>query len=312
MRLALLADVHGNLPALQAVLADARQRGAMGVLVAGDLVTAGPFPAEALSLLRSLADDLPCWIIRGNTDSYTVAYARGLTQEHWRTSLQFAPVRWTCAQLSPESIAYLASLPEQDAIRLDGAPPIRLVHGAPEKPAGLLYPEITPARAEFLRQAGYDVARDCFKLEDVLARVREAVMVCGHTHVPWARERCGVLAVNPGSVGVPMTEDARAQYALLTWEGTAWRAEHYRVTYDLAAVRESAQAERYEREGGALARAFVLDIVTGRNVALCFLAHARALAAAEGCPPDSPIPDDLWRQAEATFDWENASYPMEP
>ncbi len=57
MRLALLADVHGNLPALRAVLADARQRDIMGVLVAGDLVTAGPFPAETLASLRSRADD---------------------------------------------------------------------------------------------------------------------------------------------------------------------------------------------------------------------------------------------------------------
>jgi len=203
-------------------------------------------------------------------------------------------------------------LPEQGLIQLDGAAPIRLVHGTPEKPSGLLYPEITPARAEFLRQAGYDITRDCSKLEDVLARVREAVMVCGHTHVPWASERGGVLAVNPGSVGIPMSEDARAQYALLTWEGAAWRAEHHRVAYDLAAVRESAQAQRYEREGGALARAFVLDIVAGRNATLGFLAHARALAIAAGLLAGALIPDDLWLQAEATFDWDSVTYSEVP
>ena len=99
MRLALLADIHGNLPALEAIVADAQRQEVDGFIVAGDLV-GGPQTEETIHMLRSL----DCRMIRGNGDTYLLRYSTGNAPIHWYTSQAFASMRWHYRHASRETL----------------------------------------------------------------------------------------------------------------------------------------------------------------------------------------------------------------
>ncbi len=281
MRLAILSDVHGNLPALEAVLDDLRQYAVDGIIVAGDHI-ALPHANETIRLLRSLGS----WMIRGNSDDNLLRYDAGDVPEAWRTSRQFGLLRFAHRHLDMDLMAYLKSLPEQRVIEMTGTAPIRVVHGSPRHLAESIFPDRDPA-----------------SLDLALAQTQEPVLICGHTHIPWKFERDGKLALNPGAVCGALNGDTRAQYAIMTWQNDRWQVEHCAVPYDLNRMSAIFQESGLLEEGGALARAFLLSIETGQNVGDDWLSFTYRLAAETGFKNSDAVPDALWEQAATTFDW---------
>ena len=302
MRLAILADVHGNLPALKAVLRDMQHIGVAGVVDAGDF-TGGPQVAETLHLLRSLGT----WMIRGNREDYLIAYDRGEAPKAWYDSYQWACMRWLYQSLGDEGLRYITALPEQRVIRMDGTDPVLVVHGTPRSPTERLIPDHDPQVLEVFREAGLlgDGAQPP-KLEKVLDGVEEPVVVCGHTHIPWSQRTGGRLAVNPGSVGAPLNGDTRAQYAILTWRRGRWEVVHRAAEYDLTLVRKACDESGYLSSGGAIARACLLGVETGQNVIGAFLSHVYELAAVVGYEGHQVVPDEVWEEAVESFNWPDA------
>jgi len=139
IQLAILSDIHGNLPALEAVLAALDAYNLKGIVVAGDFV-GGPQSLETFHRLRELV----CWIIRGNSEGYALSFYEGDGPDYWCTSRQWASMRWTTRQLNSEALAFLHTLPEQLVINLPGTTPIRVVHGSPRDPSELLFPDRDP------------------------------------------------------------------------------------------------------------------------------------------------------------------------
>jgi diadenosine tetraphosphatase ApaH/serine/threonine PP2A family protein phosphatase len=209
--LALLYDVHGNLPALEAALADAAAAGADRYLLGGDYALFGAWPRETVGRLRELRAD---WI-RGNAERWTA------TPEEAPEPVRGAIGR--CREMLGEDlVAQLAALPE--SLEREG---VLYCHGSPVSDVRSFMPEPTEEEAE------------------LLAGVKARRVVFGHTHLAFARQAAGgIELVNPGSVGMPFDGDRRAAYALLGEDG---RVEHRRVAYDHAA---SAAAVR-ERLGEA-------------------------------------------------------------
>jgi putative phosphoesterase len=283
-RLAVLSDIHGNLPALEAVLADVQQAGVDGVILAGDY-TGGPRPAETIRLLRSLEG----WAIRGNGDTSLVRYRRGDAPAAWYSHHQFAIIRWAHERLDGETHAFLASLPEQRTVEVDGAAPILVVHGSLRSDKEGLLPDHKPEAIDL-----------------ALSSIDEPVLVCGHTHRPWQWEWNGRLALSPGAVCGPLDGYIGAQYALLAWNGRRWEVEHKALPYDLARLRADFVESGLLDGGGALARALLLCLVTGQNVWSEFLTYARDLAAQAGLGSDGIVPDPIWERAEVSFDWERS------
>ncbi|MBN1991483.1 MAG: metallophosphoesterase family protein [Anaerolineae bacterium] len=305
MRLAVLADIHGNLPALEAVLAELRQQDVDGFIIAGDHLTGGPNPDEVIPLLRSLDG----WLIRGNTDNRLLAYDAGNVPDSWRVSEQWAALRWLHGQLDREMLDFIASLPEQAVVAPDGTAPIRVVHGSLKSPSEHLIPDRDPMNLALFRKAGLLPPNGKPpQLELTLAQIQEAVLICGHSHIPWQQKHEGRLAFNPGSVGHPNNGDTRAQYALLTWQDGRWQVEHCAVAYNLEQVRLAYQASGLLAAGGAFIRAFLLGIETGQAVPGHFVTHVHNLAQAAGFEGDGVFPEPIWEQAVATFNWEARAY----
>ena len=300
MRLAVLADTHGNLPALEAVLQDIERQGVDGFVIAGD-VTGGPQPEETIALLRSLDG----WMIRGNSEEYVLAYHAGQAPAAWCTGAQWATFRWSYQRLSAETLAFISGLPEQRALCLDGALPIRIVHGSPHSSREYLYPNHNTVTMGLYRQAGLLPDDGCLRdLDDAVACVQEPVLVCAHSHISWIHKGREKLVVNPGPVSGPNNCDVRAQYALLTWQGDRWIPELRAVAYELIRVEAAFRDTGFLASGGVMAHAFLLDVLTGRNVPGRLMAHVHRLASLAGLESSEPVPDGLWQQAVDTFDWE--------
>jgi diadenosine tetraphosphatase ApaH/serine/threonine PP2A family protein phosphatase len=210
--LALLYDVHGNLPALDAVLADARSAAADRFLLGGDYALFGAWPEETVAELEALRD--ATWI-RGNGERWTAAPVQAPDND----VVQGAIVACRDA-LGSGRVQALAALPEQTVI--EGT---RYCHGSPISDVRSFSPE--PAADE----------------DELLAGIGERRLVFGHTHIQFRRAReDGLELVNPGSVGMPFDGDPRAAYALLHADG---RLEHRRVAYDHGASADAVRA-RFE------------------------------------------------------------------
>ena len=282
MRLAVMADTHGNLPALEAVLEDIAPLHVDSILVAGDLVGA-PGAEETIRLLRARG----AIMIRGNSDTGLLRYNAVPNDHPWRTHRQFALLRWDHRHLNTETLNYLGSLPEQRVVDIPGTAPIRIFHGAPWDASFGLDPDEEPEM-----------------LDRAFAQTVEQVLLCGHTHVPWQREKDGRLALNPGSVAGPLNGDMRAQYAFLAWQHGRWDAEHRAVPYDLSRIRADFQESGLLEEGGVLAQSWLLSIETGRDVTREFLTYAYRLAEEAGFKDCDAVPDEVWDRAAETFPWE--------
>jgi predicted phosphodiesterase len=303
MRLAVLADIHGNLPALEAVLADVGQLGVDGTIVAGDFCDR-PQPLEAVHAVRALG----ACVIRGNRENYVLAYTRQEAPDHWRTSRQWSGIRWLCERLDDGALEYIGNLPEACVYAAAGTDPIRVVHASPESMTGLVLPSRDRGAMELYRQAGLlELSYNRVSIDEAVAQFDEPVLVCAHSHIPWKQELDGRLVVNPGSVGVPINGDARAQYALLSWEGGRWKAEHRAVAYDLQQIRSAFEKSGILAIEGALASVLLRSIETGLNLFGMLMSHCRRHATEAGIPESEAIPDTMWDEAVAAFDWKAAA-----
>lgn len=231
MRYALLSDIHANLPALRAVLADIDNRGDIDAIYhLGDLTGYAPWPNEVVDLLRERR--IPG--IAGNYDS-TVAtdykHCGCRADSPHEEELSHLSYEWTRSHITPETKQYMASLPFRIDIRPFGGhvsgPTITLVHG--NQTLNTVY--VTEDRPDsFLEKMALDM----------VARAGDVISF-GHTHKPWQRVVNGIQFINTGSVGRPKDGDWRACYVLLSMEGSESGVEFVRVAYD---VDEAADAIR--------------------------------------------------------------------
>ena len=261
MKVALIADVHANLPALEAVLANVRQRGIETVWHAGDFVGYGAFPEQVTAILREAA----AHSILGNYDRKVLRFPE--KKAKWRKKkapAKFRAFQWAHDNLSRRSRRYLRSLPEE--VRLDVAGwRVLITHGSPASPKEHLTAETPTARLTELAQAA-----------------DADVIVCAHSHQPFCRQVAGVWFINPGSVGRPEGGDPRACYAVLEIAPGRLAAEHHRVEYD--AQRAAAAIRRH-----GLPETFAQMVLQGKNL-------EGVLEAAARNQPDPPAP--LGRSAQ--------------
>ena len=175
---AVLSDVHGVLPVLEAVLAEPDVRSAELVVVTGDHA-AGPMPVPVLDCLVGLGDR--CLLVRGNADRELVAIRGGEWSEHPES-------RWAAEQLRSDQLRLLAELPHPLYLDVDGFGPVVFCHGTPRDDEEVV-----------LVDTRLDKWAEVFA--DLDADVR--TVVCGHTHMPFVRLVERRLVVNPGSIGMP-------------------------------------------------------------------------------------------------------------
>lgn len=222
MRIAIVSDIHGNLPALEAVVADIRREAPDQIWCGGDIAWGGPWARECIQMVRGGG-----WTtVRGNTDIWITGDPQTIDDPARRARLQEMA---DAHALDQDDVDWLLSLP----LGHSGAGSILLVHGTPETPFDAPGPDAPAASFEPYEGAA-------------------AIVVYGHVHEAFTRRLTGgTIVCNSGSVGMP--KDApTASYLLLDQSAADWTLRHRRVAFDRAA------AEAQGRQtGGALGRFFL-------------------------------------------------------
>jgi predicted phosphodiesterase len=214
VRVAALYDVHGNLPALAAVLEEVDALGVDAIVCGGD-VASGPMPAESLDAFRARG----ARFVRGNADR--VLELRGANDGETWVRARY----WVADRLGEERLAFLAGLPLDLTLDVDGLGPVRFYHGAPGSDE-ITITRLTPDE----------------RLRGLLAGLDERVVVCGHTHVQFDRVVDGTRVVNAGSVGAPYEAEPAVYWALIGPD-----VELRRTDYDIEATVDAIRATGYPR-----------------------------------------------------------------
>ena len=237
MRIAIFSDVHGNLPALDAVLEHLRPQRVDAVYCLGDLVGYAPFPNEVTERIR--AEGIPT--IMGNYDDGVgfdrddcgCAYREPEEKRRGDQSLA-----WTKAHVTQENKAFLRGLHKEIRFEVAGTR-VLLVHGSPRKINEYLFED-----------------RALSSFERLAASSEADIIVFGHTHKPYTKDVNGVLFVNVGSVGKPKDGDWRACYAILEPDAPTHPVQFIRVVYDVESVTEAIRRSELPGE-------FATDLETG-------------------------------------------------
>ncbi len=218
MRVAAIYDIHGNLPALEAVLQEIRQAEIDHIVVGGDVLP-GPMPRETLACLLDL--NVPVQFIRGNGESAVLAQIAGT--DTGTVPEQFREViRWTAQQLHPEHEQLIASWPMTLRVEIRGLGEVLFCHATPRSDTEV-FTRLTPED----------------RLLPIFERPGVALVICGHTHMQFDRTIGRIRVVNAGSVGMPFGEPGA--YWLLLGPDVALR----HTPYDLAKAAERIQDTNY-------------------------------------------------------------------
>ncbi len=315
MRLAVLADIHGNLPALQAVQAELERLQPDYVVLDGDMINPIPYNCSVIETVR--ASD---WaVIRGNHEFYLLDFGTKRAPKGAENSERWGSLHWLVKRIRADQANYLAALPDERTLCFPGTQPIRVAHGVPGR-----------------NRVGFYQTMSGEKILPEIDTVQERTIISAHTHVQVDRHLFKLASVdpltdphesgaydydgnveslpetkseepfhfggecrapgrhwhlmNPGSIGLPLNGDHAAQFALMesvpeSEELGGWKVLHQRAPYDRRPALEAFFTEGLLEAGGVIAQLFYWELVTAKPEIISYFRWCRA----NGQDPDADI-----------------------
>ena len=222
MKIAVLSDIHGNLPALEAALSEINRIGVDQIIVLGDLITDfSQHTNEILHIVRNATQN----VIRGNRESYLINQANNPSDDTWKKYKQFYAFLETFKKLSDADIAYLKALPQQMAFKYGENFCLRAVHGSPFSEFDAIYAD------------SFDL------IERSFGAIDENVLLCGHAHRPFVYSNGKKTIVNAGSVGLNFDKSQSADFAVIRYDGGDFDVDIRKAKYDYAAFKMSCDCD---------------------------------------------------------------------
>lgn len=238
MRYAIIADIHGNMPAFKAVLEDAKQMKVDGFIFLGDYCLFSPFPNEVIDTIKTLPN---AYVIRGNHEDY---FNNISTEDNtdWING-QFATLHWTYNELTEENLDYIYSLPSELTVD-DSNIPIRISH----------YPQTYFNNTKVIHFKNSTYSKNYIKkpfskndfstlvnntlsndsdLKEVLSKLPNGIYAFGHTHLQWHFQLDDKLLINPGSCGIPLDCLTGASYTIIDTSKNKFEVIERRVQYNI-------------------------------------------------------------------------------
>lgn len=245
MKIAVISDVHGNIPALQVVLEHIERWGPDKLIVNGDLINRGPY---SLQVLQLVLDKYPNTIfLKGNHESFVLNCG---TEEEPRSGPVYEMRRfthWTYAQLGQEIERISGWYDYMDMDDLEGGT-LHITHGT-----------------RLGNRDGITPKTQDHDLPEKLGS-RKDLFITSHTHWPFVREFNGTTVVNSGSVGTPFDRDDRSSYAQLSYSQGGWMADIIRLDYDRMLAEKDFERSGFLDEGGPLTRLMLMELRYSRGL----------------------------------------------
>lgn len=219
MKIAALYDIHGNLPALNAVLKELEDVQPDLIVIGGDIVS-GPMPCQTLERLSQLGNQMQA--LRGNGDREVVTAFDDFPLAMKVPEEVREETRWVARQLEQHHRDFLSQLPEQITLHIEGLGDILLCHATPRSDEEIFTPITSQER-----------------LNTIFATIQQQIVVCGHTHIQFERRVGSTRILNAGSVGMPYAESPGAYWLLLSPEGGEFRKTSYDIEVAAQQIRKS-------------------------------------------------------------------------
>lgn len=308
MRYAVISDIHGNLPALEAVLADAARQGCTRHLFLGDYIQDLPYPNEIAQRLMQLPDAA---VIAGNKELH---YLRLIAQmlQAGESPRQFAAMFWNFAEMTPKTLAYYQALPKSLTLQADNGTPLFLSHDFQDffksyhrwQHSSRLYTVRMDTRpfthTDYLAQMQRWFSQNS-ALQAELQYAPNGIYLFGHSHLQWHVRLEGKLLVNPGSCGTPLDLNPDAAYTILeSHADQSWHIAERRVPYDIPALIHAVKHSSLYPAAPLWCDLVFRGIKAGRDELCVFFHKAKLIAEAYGVSADY-YPEEIWALAEE--DW---------
>ncbi|MCR5033075.1 MAG: metallophosphatase family protein [Lachnospiraceae bacterium] len=281
MKIAVLADIHSNHIALEKCLEQAKLMGAEVFLFLGDYVGEMPCPEKTLEILEAVKKEYPCTFIRGNKEDYWIDHKKGKHFDWiWESGKSSSGMlRYAYDRLTPAQIDAFEAMPIAKTMEYPDMPSFTICHGSPFQVNESLRPDL-PHNDELTK------------------RLENRMTICAHFHQQVEYMKNGKWVINPGSVGMPLYSDGKAQFMMLFDRGGIWEKEFISRSYDV----EKAIAEMDEERLGIQAPAWyrvtkaVLNGFAVSQARVLDLAF-RLCEQAEGKANWKDIPEKYWDMA---------------
>ena len=303
LKTAIISDIHGNNPALEAVLADAAVHGVDRYVFAGDYVFDAPFPNESVQTMMALPNT---YAIAGNKEGY-LDWLQNDKEINWACK-QMGSMFQSFDELTPENIAYLERLPRTLHVPMDRGN-IYVTHSIEGLNYRARWNTSTSLFHDRMRKQSFsyqDYARafaDMLADDDwlqMMAPIDANVIVFGHNHLQ-GHGYCGSkLIINPGSCGVPMDGDNRAAYTILEESKDGLAVTERRVPYDVEDLIRKMMASPTYARGREWCEICILNWRTGIDHIHDVFAIARQIAGAKG-ENGMFFADETWGEAYESF-----------
>jgi predicted phosphodiesterase len=242
MQIAVLADIHGNLPALEAVAADLERLNPDLIFVAGDFQNRGPNPREVTQFVAESG-----WtLLRGNHEDYVIRQSQKSGDLNVTDPYNWLPARWT-ADLTSDFVESIKRLPIATTLLGPDNLSIVVAHGSPRSNNEGFFPTTTEAKAR-----------------EMIGNDPPGLLCVGHSHLPFVRQVNSTLLVNVGAVGFPFDGDRRASFGLITWDRDRWTVEIRRVEYAIERVLEEFERVNFYQGAGPLSQLIRRELESAR------------------------------------------------
>lgn len=247
MRIVVLADIHGNLPAFEAVVDVLPKLSADRMVILGDVVNGAPDSYACWQLAQSLN----CPMIMGNHEGYVAQFGTDDHDDKW-SSERFGPLLWTMEHLSETDIEQIRALPP--TYQFSDLPELLFVHAS--------------VRSDRDTILGYTPHEE---LEPMFPGVTAKWILRGHNHVCAARFWGKRVIVTSGSIGLPLDGRTKAQFLVLDQAGDDWAIQHQAVPYDVDAALKRFHTTGYLDSAGPMARIYMREVATGGHTLVSFM-----------------------------------------
>lgn len=274
MKIALIADVHSDFPALCEVLKDAERRGAQELIFCGDYICDGPDTSRVIDLIR----DCGSYIIAGNREQYMLDHREG--KSDWDAP-QYLSLKWIYDRLTPRELDWMASLPQNLRVTLDGKR-LNISHGSPYR------------QRDNLRPVGSEP-----EYERMAADFDDDVFVFAHTHRQFHLRHGGRLFINPGSAGMP-TDSHGYKYSILDTEGDCAVTERA-ISYDIITIRQYYDTYNFADETGFWAQLFIASLRDNTDWMPRFVGFMHSYAAELGVADTTDIPAEIFERCVSEY-----------
>ena len=278
-QIAVLADIHGNYIALQKCVEHVLERGIDTFLFLGDYVGELAYPQRTMKILYELQEKYHCYFVRGNKENYWISYRRNGEQGWKEIDSTTGSMVYTYQNLSKKDIDFFEGLSHVQEIALEGLPAITICHGSP-------------------RKANEKMLPDDEKTFSIMEENQADYILYGHTHVQGKISYQHKVAYNPGSVGVSLHGNGKAQFMILHGTKEQWQEEFVSLAYDVRSVIGQLYEEELHIKAPCWCKVTEKLLLTGETAHGSVLGRAMQLCTEDTGKCDWPnIPEKYWQQA---------------